>query len=98
MRLPTADQVRGAVVLGALLALGFGLMAAAPWLWVVLVALGSGWIVRQEYKIKNPSPTGDPEGVENESLQFSVYEDRPGHCVVQWPEGADITDREDSNE
>lgn len=98
MRLPTGDQIRGAVVAGMLLALTFGMAMAAPWLWIALVAVGAGWIVRQEYKIKNPSPTGDPEGAEDESPLFSVWEDRPGHCVVEWPEGADITDREDSNE
>lgn len=97
-RLPTGDQFKGAVVGGILLALAVGACLAVPVLWVVVLALVVWWSLAQERKIKNPSPTEDPEGAENESPLFSVWEDRPGHCVVEWPEGADITDREDSNE
>lgn len=99
MRFPNAEQFRGAVVGGILLALVVGACLAVPFLWVVVLAVVVWWALAQErvYRATNHSPTGDPEGAEDESPLFSVWEDRPGHCVVEWPEGADITDGEDDS-
>ena len=102
MRLPTGEQVRGAAVYGVLLALSWGLLLAYPVLWFLLLALVVVWAVVQERayrasKIDNPSPTEGSEGAETEKPLFRVWEEPSGHCRVEWPEGADITDREDED-
>lgn len=101
MRLPTGEQVRGAVVCGVLLALSWGLLLAYPVLWILVAVLVAVWAVAQERaykasKIDNPSPTEDSEGAESEEPLFRVWEDRPGHTRVERLEGADITDGEDT--
>lgn len=92
------DQIRGAFVGVVLAVLSVGVFIVVPWLWAIPAGALVWWCVAQERKIKNPSPTEAPEGVDDEESQFSVHEDRPGHCAVEWPEGADIRDGEDSNE
>jgi len=65
--------------------LWFGLMIRYPALWLVPVAAGVVWIVVNEKKMRgaaNPAPPPDPEGVEEEFVQFRTYEDRPGHWTV----------------
>jgi hypothetical protein len=39
----------------------------------------------------NPAPPPPPEVVEDTKPQFTIVEDREGHCTVQWQKRADST-------
>lgn len=55
----------------------------------ILTLLGAAvlalwWSVRHT---ANPAPPPPPEGATNTNPQFTIVEDREGHCTVQWQKG-----------
>lgn len=84
--LPESSPAAGACVLvvlgGAVLA---GVWAASPSAAVLTVwVVGAGavwWCVRHT---ANPAPPPPPERGPDTNPQFTIVEDREGHCVVQW--------------
>lgn len=83
------SRAGGALVL---IALGGGAVAAlyavAPTAGPIVVwgvGMTAMWrVARSVPRAANPAPPPAPEGAEDASPQFSIVEDREGHCVVQW--------------
>jgi hypothetical protein len=82
---PAAGGCVLVVVTGTALA---GTWAASPTAAVLTVwGLGVGavwWSVR---RTANPAPPPPSEGAENTKPQFTIVDDREGHCTVQWQKG-----------
>lgn len=95
---PEAEEERepsragGALVLTVLAGAGLGgIYAASP-----AVAVGTVWVLgtgalwraaRSVPRAANPAPPPPPEGAADASPQFTVVEDREGHCTVKWTRG-----------
>ncbi|MFJ4918128.1 hypothetical protein [Streptomyces sp. NPDC088726] len=45
-------------------------------------------VARSVRRTANPAPPPVTEGAADEKPQFTIVEDREGHCTVQWTEGA----------
>ncbi|WP_228988608.1 hypothetical protein [Streptomyces sp. DH8] len=81
---PAGGCVLAALVLGVTAALFAVLDTAAV---LALWAAGGAALWRAARSVPcaaNPAPPPVSEGVGNTSPQFSVVEDRPGHCTVIW--------------
>ncbi|MFJ2848312.1 hypothetical protein [Streptomyces rubiginosohelvolus] len=71
--------------LGAVLFVALGTLAVLV-VWAVgAVALWRG--ARSVPSAANPAPPPVSEGAENTKPQFTIVEDRKGHCTVQWQKG-----------
>ncbi|POG47113.1 hypothetical protein BV881_12295 [Streptomyces sp. ZL-24] len=86
---PGPSRAAGGCVLAALvLGLGAALFAALGNLAVLAVwaagALALWRTVRRPTKIENHSPPPPRDPSRNTNTQFTVVEDRPGHCTVVW--------------
>ncbi|MFE3169315.1 hypothetical protein [Streptomyces sp. NPDC059224] len=57
---------------------------------LVLVAAGVFALWRSVRRTANPAPPPPPESGSDANPQFTVTEDRPGHCTVTWHE--EVTD------
>ncbi len=90
---PEPSRAAGGCVLAALgIAAGAALYAVSDTA-AVLVAWAVGGVAlwraaRSVRSAANPAPPPPPEGAENTEPQFSVVEDKPGHCTVTWSKGA----------
>lgn len=90
---PEPSRAAGGCVLAVLAtATGAALYAVSDTA-AVLVAWAAGiaalWrAARSVPSAANPAPPPPPEGAENTEPQFSVVEDKPGHCTVTWSKGA----------
>ncbi|SBV00582.1 hypothetical protein YW5DRAFT_01911 [Streptomyces sp. Ncost-T6T-1] len=90
---PEPSRAAGGCVL-AVLVLGLGaVLFAALGSVAVLVVWAAGGValwrtVRSVPSAANPAPPGPSERGSNTSPQFTVVEDRPGHCTVNWSKGA----------
>ncbi|MFJ9318267.1 hypothetical protein [Streptomyces globisporus] len=86
---PEPSRAAGGCVL-AVLAIGVtaALFAMLGTLAVLVVwAVGAVALRRAAKSVPsaaNPAPPPPPEGAGNTSPQFTVVEDRPGHCTVIW--------------
>ncbi|ARF75694.1 hypothetical protein B7C62_28140 [Kitasatospora albolonga] len=82
----------GCVLVGAALGLTAALFAALGPVAVLIVwavgALALWRAARSVPHAANPAPPPPPEGAGNTTPQFSVLEDRPGHCTINWKEGS----------
>ncbi|MET8841461.1 hypothetical protein ABZW67_15375 [Streptomyces rubiginosohelvolus] len=89
---PEPSRAAGGCVLAALvIALGAVLFAVLGTLAVLVVwAVGAVALRRAARSVPsaaNPAPPPVPEGGENTKPQFTIVEDRKGHCAVQWQKG-----------
>lgn len=86
---PESSPAAGACVLVVLGGAGLaGVWAVSPAAAVLTVwAVGSGAVWRLVRRTANPAPPPAPERGDGASPQFSIVEDREGHCVVQWQKG-----------
>ncbi|MFF5891195.1 hypothetical protein ACFY72_20790 [Streptomyces globisporus] len=90
---PEPSRAAGGCVLAAL-ALGAGaVLFAVLGTVAVLVVWAAGafalrWAVRRPNKINKHSPPPPSPPSRNTNTQFTVVEDRPGHCTVVWSKGA----------
>lgn len=81
--------VAGALVLTVLAGTGLGAVyAASP-----AAAVGTVWVLgagalwkaaRSVPRAANPAPPPVPEGADDTKPQFTIVEDREGHCTVTW--------------
>ncbi|WP_328902306.1 hypothetical protein OHR86_22460 [Streptomyces sp. NBC_00441] len=88
-----ASSMAGGCVLTALAGAGLGgAYAASP-----ALAVGAVWVAgmtamwrvaRSVPHAANPAPPPVSEGADDTKPQFTIVEDREGHCVVQWARGA----------
>ncbi|MFI2084339.1 hypothetical protein ACH43Y_28770 [Streptomyces rubiginosohelvolus] len=90
---PEPSREAGGCVLAALvIALGAVLFAVLGTLAVLVVwAVGAVALrraVRRPNKIENHSPPPPRDPSRNTNTQFTVVEDRPGHCTIVWSKGA----------
>ncbi|MFF2228621.1 hypothetical protein ACFVV7_35475 [Streptomyces globisporus] len=89
---PEPSRVAGGCVLAALvLVAGAALFAVSATAAVLVVwAVGAFALRRAARSVPsaaNPAPPPVPEGDENTKPQFTIVEDRKGHCTVQWQKG-----------
>jgi hypothetical protein len=83
------SRTAGALVLTVLAGAGLGgIYAASP-----AAAVGTVWVLgagtlwkaaRRPTKIENHSPPPPEPPSREEKPQFTIVEDREGHCTVQW--------------
>ncbi|MER6191789.1 hypothetical protein [Streptomyces cyaneofuscatus] len=83
------SRVAGGCVLAVLvLGLGAVLFAVLGTLAVLVVWAAGGvalrWAVRRPNKINKHSPPPPSPPSRNTNTQFTVVEDRPGHCTINW--------------
>ncbi|NUS76693.1 MAG: hypothetical protein HOV70_10900 [Streptomyces sp.] len=74
------------LVAGAVLFAVLGTLAV-----VVVWAVGAVALRRAARSVPsaaNPAPPGPSERGSNTNTQFTVVEDRPGHCTIVWSKGA----------
>lgn len=57
--------------------------AAVLTVWVV----GAGTVWRHVRRTANPAPPPPPEGATDTNPQFTIVDDREGHCTVKWQKG-----------
>ncbi len=87
---PEGSPVAGACVLIVLavgaLAVVYAVLpdAAIAAVWVV----GAGTVWRLVRRTANPAPPPPPEGATDAKPQFTIVDDREGHCTVKWQKGA----------
>lgn len=85
---PERSRAAGACVLVALgggaLGVVFALSSVAGLLTLWTVAVAALW--RSVRRAANPAPPPPPERGWDTKPQFTVVEDRPGHCTIQWAE------------
>lgn len=82
---PAAGACVLVVVGGVALAVVFAASRTAGILTLLGVAvLALWWSVR---RTANPAPPPPPERGCEKKPQFTIVEDRPGHCTVQWQKG-----------
>jgi membrane protein implicated in regulation of membrane protease activity len=83
---PEPSRAAGACVLlvlgGGALAVVFALSPVAGVLTFWAVACLALW--RRVRRTANPAPPPSPERGTDTKPQFTVVEDRPGHCTIQW--------------
>ncbi|MFF2226270.1 hypothetical protein ACFVV7_23480 [Streptomyces globisporus] len=89
---PGPSRAAGGCVLAVLvLALGAVLFAILGTLAVLVVWAAGGVALwrgaRSVPSAANPAPPPASEGAENTKPQFTIVEDRKGHCTVQWQKG-----------
>lgn len=83
------SRAAGGCVLAALV-LGLGaVLFVALGERAVLVVWAAGAVAlwraaRSVPRAANPAPPPPPEGAGNTNTQFTVVEDRPGHCTINW--------------
>ncbi|MEU3203553.1 hypothetical protein ABZ702_06650 [Streptomyces cyaneofuscatus] len=90
---PAPSRAAGGFVLTVLvLVAGAVLFAVLGTLTVLVVwavaAVALRRAVRRPNKIENHSPPPPSPPSRNTNTQFTVVEDRPGHCTVQWQKEA----------
>lgn len=86
---PAAGGCVLVVVLGAPLAAVYAASVTAGVLTTWAVGVAALWrAARSVPSAANPAPPPPPEGAEITEPQFSVVEDKPGHCTVTWSKGA----------
>lgn len=82
---PAAGACVLVVVGGASLA---GVWAVSPTAAVLTVwAVGAGTVWRLVRRTANPAPPPGPERGSGANPQFTIVEDREGHCTVKWQKG-----------
>ncbi|MFJ9573590.1 hypothetical protein [Streptomyces bacillaris] len=86
---PGPSRAAGGCVLAGLVIAAVAALYAISVTAVVLLAWAAGALAlwraaRSVPHAANPAPPPPPEGAGNTSPQFTVVEDRPGHCTVQW--------------
>jgi hypothetical protein len=96
---PESSPVAGACVLVVLGAGATGATyAASPTAGILaLWAIGGTALWRYVRRTANPAPPPPPERGSAKKPQFTVLEDRPGHCTVQWTEEAPLTSETATN-
>lgn len=86
---PEPSRAAGGCVLAGLVIASVAALYAVSVTAVVLLAWAAGALalwrtVRRPTKIENHSPPPPRDPSRNTSPQFTVVEDRPGHCTVVW--------------
>lgn len=87
------SRTGGVLVLTALgggaVAAFYAVAPAAGPIVVWVVGMTAMWrVARSVPRAANPAPPPPPEGADDTKPQFTIVEDREGHCVVQWTRGA----------
>lgn len=80
------SRAAGACVLVVLAGVATAAMfAASPTVGVLaLWVVGAVLLWRSVRRTANPAPPPPPERGSDANPQFTVTEDRPGHCIVHW--------------
>ncbi|WP_354596832.1 hypothetical protein R1Y80_09795 [Streptomyces sp. JL1001] len=86
---PEPSRAAGGCVLAVLALVAGAVLFAALGNVAVLAVWAAGafalrWAVRRPNKIDNHSPPPPRDPSRNTNTQFTVVEDRPGHCTVVW--------------
>ncbi|MFB6696361.1 hypothetical protein [Streptomyces rubiginosohelvolus] len=86
------SRAAGGCVLAVLVLVAGAVLFAVLGTLAVLVVWAAGGVAlwrgaRSVPSAANPAPPPAPEGAENTKPQFTIVEDRKGHCTVQWQKG-----------
>ncbi|QQZ56871.1 hypothetical protein IFE09_27110 [Streptomyces microflavus] len=86
---PEASRTAGGCVLLGLAVIAVAALYAVSETALVLVgwAIGAAALWRAARSVPsaaNPAPPPPPEGAGKAKPQFSVVEDKPGHCTINW--------------
>ncbi|MBK3547862.1 hypothetical protein [Streptomyces sp. MBT60] len=90
---PEPSRAAGGCVLAVLVLVAGAVLFAFLGTLAVLVVWAAGGVTlwrgaRSVPSAANPAPPPVSEGAENTTPQFTVVEDRPGHCTIVWSKGA----------
>ncbi|MFJ3590126.1 hypothetical protein ACIQUY_31900 [Streptomyces sp. NPDC090231] len=90
---PEGSPAAGACVLvvlgGGALAVIYAVSPDAAIFTIWAAGMVAMWrVARSVRRAPSPAPPPVTEGAADEKPQFTIVEDREGHCTVQWTEGA----------